>query len=597
MRYSNKLIQLDRFIMESGLMLGQIVRNGACVGMLLLTVACAATPAKEASIEDNALTATEPVVDVQEEYKPLSPEMMYYILGAEIAGQRGEIGIAGELYYKASMLEESPVVAARAAQVAAYTKDQQQVSRAVDRWIEVDPTNAEVYMLQMPELIEQGNYEVARQDVDKAIALKPEKKEIYLTMFAEALSRFAKPDQAMLSFTQLETYQQSDVDALFAYSQLAMFFKHEDEALIAISQVLTIEPGHVDAIILKADILQHRGESEAALTLLSKAVKRDRNSEALRFSYAKLLAEEKQYDQAQELFEELLELQPENEQYLFALGLLALEEKDGQRAKDYFSQILKVGDRSQQAAYFMGLATELNNETEKALIWYASVTVQSPHYPTAQMRYVALLAKKGDLQPVEQHFETLRKNHPERAVPYYLFETSFLREQGKDQAAFDLYTEALKEFPTNIDLLYGRAMVSEPLNRLSVLEADLRAILRMEPNNAAALNALGYTLADRTDRYQEAMSLISRAVALSPEDPFYLDSLGWVHYRLGNMSEAEHYLQQAYKIQNDPEFAAHLGEVLWQSGKQSAAKKIWKQGLEKDAKNKLLLETMGRFNQ
>ena len=172
-----------------------------------------------------------------------------------------------------------------------------------------------------------------------------------------------------------------------------------------------------------------------------------------------------------------------------------------------------------------------------------------------------------------------------------------MRDQGKNQAAFDLYSEALNEYPTNLDILYARAMVSEPLNRLSVLEEDLRTILKLDPDNAAALNALGYTLADRTNRYPEAYTLISRAVELSPDDPFYLDSLGWVYYRMGNMEEAERYLQQAYKIQPDPEFAAHLGEVLWKNGKQKDAKKVWQQGKQQDPDNKLLQETLERLNQ
>lgn len=582
-------------------MLGRIVRKGACAGMLLLTAACAATPAKDPSA-DEAKSSTQSIVEVsnadaQKQYKPLTPELLYYVVSAEIAGQRGEIGIADELYHKASLLEDSPVVAARAAQVAAYTKDRERVARAVERWIEVDPDNSEVYLLQMPVLVAQGKFDLARQDVDKAIALAPEKKAVYLLMFAEALSRSANDIQGLPAFSQLTTYQQGDVDALFAYGRLAMFYKREDVALIAVNKVLGVEPGREEAILLKADILQRKGNNAGALALLSKAVKRDSNSELLRYSYAKLLAEEKQYDKSQQLFEQLLAARPENEQYLFALGFLALEKQNAQQAKDYFSQILRLGDSSQQAMYFMGLATELNQENEKALIWYSSVPVDSQHYQTAQMRYVALLSKQGDLSSAQQHFKLLRKNHPDRAVSYYLYEASFLRDQGKNQAAFDLYSEALNQYPENLDLLYGRAMVSEPLNRLDVLEADLKVMLKLDPQNAAALNALGYTLADRTTRYQEALKLISQAVELSPNDPFYLDSLGWVYYRLGNMTEAEHYLRQAYEIQPDAEFAAHLGEVLWKNGKQKDAKKIWQQGQHQDPENKLLRETMESFNQ
>ncbi|MDO7667906.1 MAG: hypothetical protein MUQ39_05895 [Pseudomonadota bacterium] len=144
-------------------------------------------------------------------------------------------------------------------------------------------------------------------------------------------------------------------------------------------------------------------------------------------------------------------------------------------------------------------------------------------------------------------------------------------------------------------MLYGRAMVAEPLNYLSVLEEDLRAILEKEPNNSHALNALGYTLTDRTDRHQEALVLISKAVELSPNDAFYLDSLAWAHYHLGDLVQAELLIKQAVAIQADPEFLAHLGEILWQQGKYLEAKKAWNDGLKKDATNKLILNTMSRF--
>ena len=176
-----------------------------------------------------------------------------------------------------------------------------------------------------------------------------------------------------------------------------------------------------------------------------------------------------------------------------------------------------------------------------------------------------------------------------------MFEASFLRERDQDQAAFDLYNEALQQFPEQTELLYGRAMVAEPLNYLSVLEDDLRAILKKEPNNSHALNALGYTLTDRTNRHQEALALINKAVELKPNDAFYLDSLAWVHYHLGHMQQAELFIKQAIAIQADPEFLAHLGEILWQQGKYSEAKKAWSDGLKKDSNNKLILNTMSRF--
>jgi len=307
------------------------------------------------------------------------------------------------------------------------------------------------------------------------------------------------------------------------------------------------------------------------------------------------LGENGQIEQARTIFESLHAENPDNRDVLFALGLLALEEKNGKEAKSFFSQLLKLGDPSHQAAYFIGLSEEVNGNIDAALVWFASVPVQSIRFDAAQTKYINLLADRGEIDKARDHLKLLRKEQPQQALQYYLFEAGFLREQKMPQAAFDLYGEALILYPGNEELLYSRAMVSESLNRLDVLESDLNAILEKDPNNAQALNALGYTLADRTERYQEALQLINKALALKPGDPFYLDSLGWVYYRLGDLEKAEQYLREAMDVQPDVEFIAHLGEVLWERGKQSEAMSIWQQGLKQDADNKLLIETMRRY--
>ncbi len=159
-----------------------------------------------------------------------------------------------------------------------------------------------------------------------------------------------------------------------------------------------------------------------------------------------------------------------------------------------------------------------------------------------------------------------------------------------------VYDAALGEYPQNSDLLYARAMLAEKLDMLDVLEQDLREILSKEPNNADALNALGYTLADRTDRHEEALELIKRAYELRPNDHYVVDSMGWVMYRLGRYDEALKFLRRALELKNDPEVAAHLGEVLWVMGDKKAAREIWNTALESTPDDKRLLDVIKRFS-
>ena len=566
----------------------------------IVLVACASSPNQQSHEQQISTSQSEPSSSKQQEpveALPLTPELIYYILSAEIAGQRGEMGTAVDLYHEAATITESSAVASRSAQVALFTRDQQRVSRSLERWIEVDPTDADVYILQAPFLMLQGDYDGVVEAIDTALELAPSMARDYLTRISDNLSELVKPEQALTILQQIQLYQDNDPEALFAYGRLAAFFKQYDTALPAMEATLKQQPNREDALILKAEILQRLNQGDKAMAVLKKPASKESASDELLFAYAKILGENNKTEQARAIFEQLNIKRPDNEEILFALGLLALEEKDGAQAKHYFSQLITLGDLGKQASYFMGLAEELNGNTDTALIWFASVPADSHRFQAAQTRYVNLLADNDQLDKARLHLKLLRKEHPERAIQYYSFEASFLRERGQNQAAFDLYSEALVQHPENIELLYGRAMVAEPLNRLSILEQDLNTILAEDPNNAQALNALGYTLADRTNRYQEALVLITKAIELEPNDPFYLDSLGWVHYRLGNLDEAVRNLKQAVVIQADPEFLAHLGEVLWQQGKHSEAKRVWQQGLQHDPDNKLLVDTMRRFGQ
>jgi len=577
-----------------------LLRKMSVFGVLIFLSACASTqPVVEqettsvAPVSDEQATA-EPVVIPS---LPLTSELVYYILMAEVAGQRGQIAVAAELYNKAANTVDSAAVASRSTQVANFTRDKARINRALKRWLEVDPDDADVYIMQAPYQMMAGEFDSVTKSLDKALSLAPEKSQQFLAQVADNLSELASPEQALTVMKQLQLYQQQDADVLFIYARLTKFYQQYDNALIAVNLVLEQQPEREDAQILKAEVLQRLDQGKQALAVLKKQALKNDASDDLRFAYAKLLGENNRTDQARELFQQLHQDKPKNEEILFALGLLGLEEKDGQQAKQYFSQLIALGDSGKQASYFMGLAEELNEDVDAALIWFTSVPADSSRFQSAQTHYVNLLAEKGELDKARLHLKLLRKEHPDRTVQYYLFEAAFLRQHDHNQAAFDLYSEALAGFPNNVELLYGRAMTAESLHRLSILEDDLRQILTQNPNNDVVLNALGYTLTDRTDRHQEALQLIEKALSIKPGDAFYLDSLGWVYYRLGDLEAAERYLKQAVDIQNDAEFLAHLGEVLWQQDKQTEAKKVWQQGLKQAPDNELLNETMRRFGE
>ncbi|HET8807173.1 MAG TPA: tetratricopeptide repeat protein [Methylophaga sp.] len=573
---------------------GQIIRGAAWSSLSLFLLGCTATPSQQAKTETEPDTViTEPA---EKTYLPLTSELVYYILTAEIAGQRGAIGVASDLYQEAASNVDSPALAERAAQVATFSRDKTRISNALERWKEVDPNDADVLVMQVPFYLSDNQFNKVIDTMDKAIALAPEKAPVYLATFSEHLSDMVDGATALPMMRRLQSYRDNDPGTRFAYARLAAYYKEYDEALREVNALLAEKPGHEPFLTLKSEILQRSGDPEKALKLIAKAAQKDDASNELRFSYAKLLGESGETAKAKAVFEELNLENPDNKEVLFALGLLALEEKDGQTAKSYFTELLRQGDPAQQAGYFMGLAEEMNGNIDAALVWFASVPADSQRFESAQGRYISLLAEQGNVDKAREHLQLLRQERPSQAREFYLFEAAFLQEQDMKKEAMQLYGEALQRYPDDFELLYSRAMLAESLGDLKQLEADLRQILVKNPDNTQALNALGYTLTDRTDRHQEALKLIERALELKPGDPFYLDSLGWVYYRMGNLELAEKYLRQAIAVQDDAEFNAHLGEVLWQQGNKSEARRVWEKAKQQDPDNKVLNETLNRLN-
>ncbi len=213
----------------------------------------------------------------------------------------------------------------------------------------------------------------------------------------------------------------------------------------------------------------------------------------------------------------------------------------------------------------------------------------------AKLRAAAMLGKLSRVDEARRYLADLPAVTIEQRSDVRQAEAQLLRDAGDNANAYAVLTQALLEHPDDPDLLYDVAMVAEKLDRIDVAEARLQRLIELRPSNAQALNALGYTLVDRTPRIADGLVLIERALELSPDDPFILDSMGWAQFRLGKLDDAEKYLRRALDERPDPEIAAHLGEVLWVKGERVRAQEIWQSQLKSAPENPVLLETMRRL--
>jgi tetratricopeptide (TPR) repeat protein len=280
------------------------------------------------------------------------------------------------------------------------------------------------------------------------------------------------------------------------------------------------------------------------------------------------------------------------------LGLLSLESQRLDNAEKYMSRLVELNLREGEAQYYLGRIFEGKRQPNQAIDWYRSVQVKEYRFD-AQLRIAVLLGSIGQIKESNEYLSQMRKGSQTQSalVRIYITEGEILSTAGQFTEALEVYNEALKVSPDDIDLLFARGMVAERADRLDILEADIKAVLKMQPNNAHALNALGFTLADRTDRYEEAYGMLKRAVELMPNNAAILDSFGWVNYRMGKYDVAIRLLKSALSKYYDNEIVAHLGEVLWVSGNQEEAKSVWEEALKKTPNDPLIQKVMQRFIQ
>ena len=443
-------------------------------------------------------------------------------------------------------------------------------------------------------MLREGKLQASAQQLESVLNLAQMQSQQAYVLIARMLAREHDTDAGLKVMGMLVDRHPQNPDAVFAYANLAVQFDQLDVALANVERALKLKPNWPEASLTRAHILVQQGKVDEAVASMKQVLREHGGSRDLRIGFARLLAEAGRFEEARKQFDALLKKSPKDADLLYTVALLSLEGKHYQLADQYLKRLLHTGKRTDDAHYFMGILAENRNKPDQAMKWYRKVRA-GDRVLDAHIRIAALLAKQGNIKQARDLLHRYPAPNEDVAARLVLAELDILRQAKRYHEAMDVADQALKRLPQDNDILYARAMLAEKLDRLDLLESDLKSILSREPDNAHALNALGYTLADRTQRYQEALEYIQRAYELSPDEPAILDSMGWVQYRLGNLDAALKFLRQAYDAEPDVEIAAHLGEVLWVSGDQEEARKVWAQARTKDPENQILVDTLNRF--
>lgn len=565
--------------------------------MVALLAGCATVPETgDPAAESRSPDSPVPVAPAPSPTGPtdLTGEVMYEILLAEFAGQRGDLDTAVNTYLRLAHRLDSAEVAERATSIAVFAREDDKARDAAALWVRRAPDNLEARQVLAALYIRTGDADLALTQLRYVLAADPEARGQRLRMIAGFLGREQEQDAALEVMERLLEEHRDDPDALFAFAQMAVRAGNLDKARQGVEAALAADPGNLSMAVAYLSILQRQGETETALAWLEDLLYRQPEDFNLRLIYARLLADERRYEDARRQFQVLAEADAENTDVQYALGLLNLQANDLDAARVHFMNLVELGDRTDEASFYLGQIEQVRDNYDAAIDWFRAVS-GGENFFDAQLHIALLMGRDSQVEEAMAHLRSLQPGSERQRFRVARTEGEILTEAGRLEEAMAIYDRAL-EGSYDTELLYTRAMLAEKMDRLDILERDLRQILEREPDNAQALNALGYTLADRTDRYDEAYDLISRALDLEPDDFYILDSMGWVLYRLGRLEEAVEYLRRAQSLRDDPEVAAHLGEVLWVMGERDEARRVWRDALANTPDDRHLLEVIERFS-
>lgn len=521
-----------------------------------------------------------------------SADAIFEFLVAELAAQRGDLDGALATYHRLARDLRDPQIARRAVELALRARSFGAALESSALLLELDPESSMAREMIAALLGNEGDLAKARQTLGGLLERSRARAGL-LTQMSHLFGKFADKAAVLEATRALAGAYEDMPESHYAIGVAALVSGDMAVAGAESEKALAMRPGWEQGAILKGQVL--RKSSPEEVTRFYNAFLSDHPASAeVRLQLGRELAGERKLGEAREQFREAEKSAPKDSHAAYAIGLLSLQLEDYPEAQTAFSRALRLGYREPTSIYLgLGQAAEGLKRYDEAIGWYQKV--DSGDWVRAQLKIATLIARQQGLDAGRAHLQRIKPKSEGDRIQMIQVEAQLLRDAKAWRETYEMLSKAVADHPESFELLYDRAMAAERVDRIDVLEADLRKVMRLKPDYAHAYNALGYTLAEKTDRLEEARELIEKAYKLSPDDPFIMDSLGWIHYRLGNMGEALKHLQLAYAARPDPEIAAHLGEALWRSGQRDEARKVWRAALTENPNHETLLAVMQKY--
>jgi tetratricopeptide (TPR) repeat protein len=527
-------------------------------------------------------------------YGTFTEQQLYQTIISELGAQRGELIESGETYFDLAVETRDLQFIERAVQFASINGDTNALLQLGLIWAEVDPENPQPHLMLSFQFLETGNFSQALAQMSRVIEKGGEFDFTTLASRTSGLSLSARAALISNLHRLIKTYPEQ-LSIRTSLVQLLAQNTQFVEALAELDALAKLEDLTSKHILLRSQIQQSMLLPSDALKTLRSGVRQFENDQDLRLSYARLLIQNQDFESAQAQFKILMEQRPQDWETLFSIALLDLEMEDYAEAIEQLNRLVAEDQRLDESEYYLGFSYEQQGAFDEAIIHYKNVRIGTSNFLAAQQQATRLAIQSGQLDEAHEWILERSRGNPRLEIILTTIESGALIQNDHIDRAKALLDNSLNKYLNDTDLLFSRVLLYDTLQDREGSETDLRQIILMKPDDSRALNHLGYMLADQTDRYEEALDLLERAIAISPGDPAILDSLAWAQYKLGLYDDALSNLRKAFADFPDHEVASHLGEVLWAMGRREEARQVWADALIDRPDSELIKEVIQRL--
>ena len=546
-------------------------------------------------IINNSFASEEELFDIDKPAKiqKANAEFVYKFLLAEIAAQRGDLTSAGHLYYDLAKLTKNIPLAQRATNIAGYARNGRLALDSAELWRQLDNDSLEAKQILAELFISSGNLAKARPIIEKLLEQEKTRADGFLYL-NNLLSKVENKKNALRFILAISKPYPDLAEAHFSIAHTAYFAGDLKLAEKELDITESIKPNWETAALFRGYMLAIDWP-EKALEFYQSFLNVNPNSNEVRLEYAKILANLKMYSKAKSEFLRLVDGSLASPEISLTVALLSLELNDNILAEKFFNQALErnYSDRDKIQIYLAKIYLD-RKEPDQAITFLDRIS-SGQLFVEAKILTAEIIAEHRSVDDGIASLLKYKNLSPNNKLQFLKARTSLLYNNNRQQDAFDLMKGEDSNFNNSAEFKFDYAMLAEKMGNLLLMEQLLKEAIKIKPDYAYAYNALGYSYADRNIKLADAKKYIEIALSISPNNHYIMDSMGWLHFRMGNIEIALQFIEKAYKIQKDPEIAAHLGEILWKMGKLKQAEIVWEESIKSYPSNTVLLETFERL--